>query len=173
MSMNLSRTGPIIFGAILLVAVVIAGCTSPSGPAPVTTQATTVPTAVPTPATTTRAPATTAIPPTVATTPPVATTPAAPTTTSPPSPVAITIQNFAFVPASVTVPTGTMVIWTNQDSAPHTVVSDATPLFSLGAIFSSSQLMQGQSYSFTFSNAGTYAYHCGIHPFMKGTVTVT
>jgi plastocyanin len=85
----------------------------------------------------------------------------------------VSIQNFAFVPVSVTVPAGTMVIWTNQDSAPHQVISDATPLFSNGAIFTSSQLNQGQTFSFTFNNAGTYLYHCGIHPFMKGTITVT
>ena len=66
-----------------------------------------------------------------------------------------------------------MVIWTNQDSAPHTIVSDATPTFSLGAIFMSNQLAMGQTFSYTFTTPGTYLYHCGIHPFMKGSVTVT
>jgi plastocyanin len=105
--------------------------------------------------------------------PPSATTTAVPTTPLPPAPVGVAIQNFAFVPESVTVQAGTTVIWTNQDSAPHTIVSDATPLFSLGAIFTSSQLAQGQQFSFTFNSPGTYLFHCSIHPFMKGTVTVT
>jgi len=177
MSTRISKTWFSVIGAAILLAVVIAGCTGTNyGPAPVTTQvtpATTSPPVTPVATTPVTTVATTRTP--VATTPPATSPPttAAPTTPSPPSPVAVTIQNFAFDPASVTVPKGTTVTWTNQDSAPHTIASDATPLFSMGALFTSNQLGQGQTFSFTFNNEGTYLYHCGIHPFMKGTVTVT
>jgi plastocyanin len=83
-----------------------------------------------------------------------------------PPAAAVTIQNFAFSPASVTVPTGTTVTWTNRDSAPHQVGSD-TGAFQGGA------LGTGASYSFTFTTPGTFPYHCVIHPSMHGTVTVT
>jgi plastocyanin len=173
MSTPIPRTWYPVIGAAIVFAVLLAGCSGTNyGPAPVTTQATPAATSPPaTPAATTVVTTTTMAPATTATTAP--TTTAAPTTPLPLAPVGVAIQNFAFVPASVTVPAGTTVIWTNQDSAPHAIVSDATPLFSNGAIFTSSQLAQGQQFSFTFNNAGTYLYHCGIHPFMKGTITVT
>ena len=174
MSTQIFRTWYPVIGAAILFAVLLAGCTGTNyGPAPVTTQATPVATSPPaTPAGTTVVTTTTRAQTPAATTLAMATT-AAPTTPSPPPAVAVSIQNFAFVPASVTVPIGTTVTWTNQDSAPHQVVSDATPLFSVGALFTSNQFAQGQKYSFTFNNAGTFEYHCGIHPFMKGTITVT
>jgi plastocyanin len=81
---------------------------------------------------------------------------------------AITIKNFAFSPASLTVKSGTTVTWTNQDSPPHIVVSDTGS----AAAFSSDSLSTGASYSFTFIQAGTYPYHCSIHPSMKGTIVV-
>ena len=77
----------------------------------------------------------------------------------------ITIQNFAFSPATTTVKVGTKVTWTNQDSTTHHVVSDT------GA-FDSGNLNNGQSYSFTFTKAGSYPYHCSIHPSMTGTIIV-
>jgi plastocyanin len=81
---------------------------------------------------------------------------------------AIAIKNFAFEPSTLTVKTGTVVTWINQDGAPHTVVSDSgSP-----AAFSSDQFPNGASYSFTFTRSGTYPYHCSIHPSMKGTIIV-
>lgn len=80
---------------------------------------------------------------------------------------AVTIQNFAFSPASLTVAPGTTVTWTNKDSTAHTVTADS------GTGPSSSQIAPGQSYSYTFQQSGTYAYHCSIHPQMKATVTVS
>lgn len=80
----------------------------------------------------------------------------------------VTIKGFAFSPAATTVKSGTTVTWTNQDSVAHTVTendSQAGP--------NSQSLDKGQSYSFTFTKAGTYHYHCAIHPDMRGTVTVT
>jgi len=78
----------------------------------------------------------------------------------------INISNLTFVPSSVTVTIGTRVTWRNNDSVSHTIVSDS------GTYLSSSTLAPGQSYSRTFSAAGTYAYHCGIHPTMQGTIVV-
>jgi amicyanin len=81
---------------------------------------------------------------------------------------AIAISNFAFSPATLTVRVGTTVTWTNKDSVPHTVVSDAGS----SVPFTSPSLATGSSFPFTFTQAGTYTYHCSIHPSMKGTVVV-
>jgi len=72
----------------------------------------------------------------------------------------------AFNPASVTVPAGDAVAWTNTTSNDHQIVSD-------DGVFVSSTLKAGGSYSFTFKAAGKYSYHDGLHPAIKGTVTVT
>jgi len=78
----------------------------------------------------------------------------------------ITIKNFAFDPSTLTVKTGTEVMWVNQDGAPHAIVSDTgSPV-----TFSSDSLSTGASYRFTFTQPGTYTYHCSIHPSMKGTI---
>lgn len=84
-------------------------------------------------------------------------------------PAAITIKSFSFGPASLTVKQGTTVTWTNQDSADHSVISDSGS----GVSLNSALLAQGDQYSFTFTTAGTFAYHCGVHPDMHGTVVVT
>jgi plastocyanin len=80
---------------------------------------------------------------------------------------AVNISNFAFVPATLTVPAGTTVTWTNKDEEPHTVVS------SDGSTFHSPGLDTGKTFAFTFPNAGTFDYICSIHPMMHGTVVVT
>jgi plastocyanin len=85
----------------------------------------------------------------------------------------VNIQNFAFNPASITVPKGTTVTWMNQDSANHEIVNDAQGSIAQGALFTSNSLAKGASYSFKFDNPGTYHYHCSIHPSMKATVIVT
>ncbi len=80
----------------------------------------------------------------------------------------ITIKNFAFDPTPLTVKAGTVVTWVNQDGAPHIVVSDTgSP-----TAFSSDSLSTGASYKFTFTQPGTYTYHCSIHLSMKGTIIV-
>ncbi|MBV1703824.1 MAG: cupredoxin family copper-binding protein [Hyphomicrobiales bacterium] len=76
----------------------------------------------------------------------------------------VTIQGFAFSPASISVAAGDSVTWTNQDGAPHLVDG--------GAAFRSAALAKGQSFTFTFAKAGSFAYRCGIHPSMSGTVVV-
>ena len=77
----------------------------------------------------------------------------------------VSIQGFAFSPSSISVPVGTTVTWTNKDSVTHTVTSDT------GA-FASGNLAPGKTFSFTFNQAGTFAYHCNIHTYMHGTVVV-
>jgi plastocyanin len=97
---------------------------------------------------------------------PPATTPATPIPAGGSNQIAI--KNFAFSPAALTIKTGTTVTWTNQDGAPHQIASDpGTPV-----AFKSESLVNGASYQFTFTQAGTYSYYCTIHPSMKGTIIV-
>ena len=94
-------------------------------------------------------------------------TPAATTTTTLP-PLAgnlVSISNYAYSPAALTVTAGTTVTWTNNDSVAHTVTSDT-------GYFGSRQMSPGGTCSFTFTSPGTYGYHCQIHPTMKGTIIV-
>ncbi len=78
---------------------------------------------------------------------------------------AVAIQNFAFTPKTLTVAPGTTVTWTNNDSTPHNVIS--TVSISLNSAttstFASSNLNQGQTFSFTFTKKGVYFYECSIH----------
>jgi plastocyanin len=90
---------------------------------------------------------------------------AAPKAASPAS-VRVTIQNFAFSPASLNVAVGTTVTWTNKDSAAHTVTSDSNAWPDSGSLDTS------KAFSFTFTKAGTFTYHCAIHPSMTATITV-
>jgi plastocyanin len=62
--------------------------------------------------------------------------------------------------------TAASVVWTNQDSVAHTVTSDT-------AAWDSGNLATGQTFSHTFATAGTYSYHCSIHPFMTARVIVS
>jgi plastocyanin len=78
----------------------------------------------------------------------------------------VTISGFAFGPASITVKTGQTVTWTNQDNAAHTVVADDNS-------WASPNIAKGESYTHTFTSAGTFTYHCSIHPTMKATVVVS
>jgi plastocyanin len=78
----------------------------------------------------------------------------------------VTIQNFAFDPFSLNINKGDTVVWTNKDSATHTVASDS------GNEISSPGLSTGDTYSHTFNSAGTFNYHCGIHQTMKAKVVV-
>ncbi|MEV5954836.1 cupredoxin family copper-binding protein [Streptomyces sp. NPDC051987] len=80
----------------------------------------------------------------------------------------VAIKNFAFVPATLKVPVGTTVTWTNQDTDAHTVTSEGS-----GGPLRSAALATRAAYSYTFTRPGTYAYLCTIHPFMTATVEVT
>ncbi len=91
-------------------------------------------------------------------------------TPTPLPPPAVTIQGYKFHPAALTVPRGTTVTWTNQDSVSHTSTSDTSGLWDSGQIAGT-----GGTFIFTFNLApGTYNYHCSNHPFMPhGSITVT
>jgi plastocyanin len=89
-----------------------------------------------------------------------------PTATSPSSSApSVSIANFSFSPATLTVSVGTKVTWTNNDSVTHTVTA-------VQGAFDSNDLSPGNSFSFTFTKAGTYAYHCKIHASMMATIIV-
>ncbi|TMG23839.1 MAG: plastocyanin [Chloroflexi bacterium] len=79
---------------------------------------------------------------------------------------AVEIKGFAFNPPSITVKVGAKVTWTNQDSTGHTVTFDQGG-------DTSDTLASGKTYSEDFTKAGTFTYHCRIHPSMKGTVVVS
>lgn len=80
----------------------------------------------------------------------------------------VTMRNFAFSPAAITVKEGTTVTWTNKDSVAHTVTeTDGKD----GP--NSADVQPNATYSFTFNSPGTYHYQCTVHPEMVGTVTVT
>lgn len=76
---------------------------------------------------------------------------------------AVEMSGFAFSPDSVDIAVGGTVTWTNKDSVTHTVKGDS---------WGSGDIAAGATYSNTFDKAGTYAYHCSIHPSMTGTVVV-
>jgi len=77
-------------------------------------------------------------------------------------------EKYGFAPATLTVAKGTRVEWSNTTDAPHTVTSDS------GTTLASSMINpSGVSFDFTFTQPGTYTYHCTVHPYMKGTIVVT
>jgi plastocyanin len=76
----------------------------------------------------------------------------------------VKIVNFRYKPRLLTVAAGTQVTWTNYDGTGHNVVFKR---------FGSDVLGNGETYSHTFKNAGTYRYHCTLHFDMKGKVVVT
>jgi plastocyanin len=79
----------------------------------------------------------------------------------------VVIANFAFGPATLTVPRGTTVTWINQDEDAHTVTAAGDK-----PMFKSPPLDTGDRYAFKFDTPGTYTYFCSIHPAMRGTVVV-
>ena len=74
--------------------------------------------------------------------------------------------SFGFSSATFTIKVGTTVIWKNMSLAPHTVTSDD------GQTFDSGTVAVGGTFRFTFMNAGTFSYHCNIHPYMRATIVV-
>ncbi|MET7620394.1 cupredoxin family copper-binding protein [Streptomyces sp. NPDC005408] len=79
----------------------------------------------------------------------------------------IVIKNMAYAEPKLTVAVGETVTWVNEDSAPHTVTTTSGP-----EKFDSGNLEKGESWSFTFTKAGTYSYYCAVHPDMKAQITV-
>lgn len=100
----------------------------------------------------------------------------APTPTPTPGPVgqstpvsipvgAENLGNRAFAPDEADVAVGTTVTWTNNDVVTHTSTSN-------NGVWSSGNVGPGGQFSFTFTTAGTFSYHCSIHPGMVGSVVV-
>jgi len=94
----------------------------------------------------------------------------APVTDGPSSAVTIpkgaeVLGNRAFTPDDVDIAVGTTVTWTNTDSVAHTSTSNASG-------WNSGTIAPGRQFSFTYQTAGTFPYHCAIHPGMVGTVVV-
>ncbi len=115
-----------------------------------------------------------ATPTTIAKTPIPTSTPTVAQTTPTPAPgsthMLMIIEDsnggYGFSPATLTIRVGTTVIWKNVSLAPHTVTSDD------GQTFDSGNVAVGGTFRFTFKNAGTFSYHCNIHPYMRATIFV-
>ena len=88
----------------------------------------------------------------------------APLAAEPPG-AAVEIDNFVFSPGRLTIKPGTTVTWANRDDIPHTVASATRA-------FKSKAMDTDESFSFTFSTPGEYAYFCSLHPHMTGTIVV-
>ncbi len=80
--------------------------------------------------------------------------------------------NTCFIPATVSISTGSTVVWINDDTAAHTVTSGG-PAGGPDGVFDSSLVMGGVSFEVTFDDAGSYDYFCMVHPWMTGTVNVS
>jgi plastocyanin len=79
---------------------------------------------------------------------------------------AVTIEDYTYRPASISVPKGTTVTFTNRDSTPHTATSKESGAFESGSIDT------GKTGKIRLEESGTFAYYCAFHPFMKGTIVV-
>ena len=77
----------------------------------------------------------------------------------------VKIASFKFAPPTIQVKRGATVTWSNADNAEHTATAD-------GGGFDTGTVRIGKSVTVHLSKAGTFAYHCAFHPFMKGTVVV-
>ncbi len=77
----------------------------------------------------------------------------------------VTIADFAFSPGSITVQAGATVTWLNNDSVAHTATGD-------NGEFDAGQIAPGGSATITFDTAGTFSYHCTLHPNMTASITV-
>jgi plastocyanin len=92
-------------------------------------------------------------------------TPSSTAVSTPASGSSVTLSNFAFSPATLTVKVGATVTWINKDSATHNITSDT-------GVFQSGSMATNAAFSYKFNTPGTFAYHCSIHPSMKATVIV-
>src|SRR5439155_11729646 len=86
------------------------------------------------------------------------------------STVDVDIQDFFFQPMTKTISVGQAVRWTNQGTAPHTSTSGTPPV--PDGLWDSGTLNPGNSFTHTFSTAGTFHYYCAVHPFMEGDIVV-
>jgi plastocyanin len=75
------------------------------------------------------------------------------------------IEGMAFTPSVITVAAGTTITWTNKASIAHTVTSDK-------GLFDSGDISSNGTFTFKFTTAGSYPYHCAVHPSMTAKVVV-
>jgi plastocyanin len=80
--------------------------------------------------------------------------------------VTVEIANFVYEPAEATAKVGDVVGWNNADSAPHTATMDDDAC-------GTGNISSGSAQALVFNAAGTYPYHCAVHPNMTATLTVT
>ncbi len=145
-----TRRATLLTTGLLLFSLILAGCGGGSSSAVPTATATATATATPT---------------------------ATPTNTPTPSGSQASVRmsgsiasGFAFTPATITIKVGTAVVWINATSAPHTSTSDVGSPFAWDTSF----IQPGQaSTPVTFTQVGTFHYHCNVHPYMHGTIVVT
>jgi len=83
----------------------------------------------------------------------------------PSSPTNVAIAGMTFGPAQLTVAKNTTVSFTNNDGISHTATSDA-------GLWDTGTITPGATKTITFTSAGTFAYHCTIHPMMKASIVV-
>ena len=102
-------------------------------------------------------------PKTGSTSSPQATPTPAPAPAPTPKTYAVSIANFAFAPASITIKKGDSVTFTNNDGMTHTAT---------GSNFDTGNLSNGASKTIQFNTPGTFTYHCSIHGSMSGTIVV-
>jgi plastocyanin len=115
----------------------------------------------------------------------------APEVLNPPDTTAVTIvpganvqnspQNFVPKDPQSTLGQSNRVTWTNKDNVPHTVTSDNKYVDKISGSFNSldqqdnvpgGYLLPGKSFTFVFTQTGSYAYHCEPHPWMQGKIDV-
>jgi len=78
-------------------------------------------------------------------------------------------ENACYIPFSVSINVGDTVVWSNDDSAAHTVTS-GTPSEGPDGVFDSSIFMSATTFEQTFSELGNYDYFCMVHPWMVGQI---
>ena len=78
----------------------------------------------------------------------------------------ISAKDFDFHPSTITVKAGTTVTWTNNDATQHQIADD-------NHAFQGDAISHGQTFTHAYTAAGTFGFHCAIHPSMTGSVTVT
>ncbi|WP_163511627.1 cupredoxin domain-containing protein [Fodinicola acaciae] len=79
----------------------------------------------------------------------------------------VSMRQYAYAPAALTITAGDTIRWTNYDTAQHDVTITNGPVSFHGPLIG-----KGQSWTYTFGTAGTYSYVCSIHPDMKARIVV-
>jgi plastocyanin len=77
----------------------------------------------------------------------------------------VSIEGYEFLPPTLNAKVGDTVVWTNLDDFAHRSTSDDD-------LWSSEDIGADGTFEFTFEEAGTFAYHCGIHNYMQGSIVV-